>query len=53
MPILEKFGPEAVSALPMLERYLAKVNGRPEIRLPGSHAELLEKAIATIRGEAE
>ena len=51
MPVIAKYGPEAVSALPLLEDYLARINGKPQVRLPSDAAILLQDAIKKIKGE--
>lgn len=47
VPILEKYGPEAVSALPMLESFTGRFKKDPKT------GPMLERAIAKIKGEEQ
>ncbi|MDT8390027.1 MAG: hypothetical protein RRC34_05915 [Lentisphaeria bacterium] len=47
VPILEKYGPEAISALPLLESFTARFSKYPKT------GPMLERAIAKIKGEEQ
>lgn len=47
VPILEKYGPEAVSALPLLERFKKRFKKDPKV------GPMVERAIAKIKGEEQ